>query len=503
MTVAAGTARVQYSGTPTPSTGPFAFNFRVYDQTHIKIVRTSALGVDTTLTLTTHYTVTIADEFASAEITLVTALTDGEKLTIYLDPPIEQEADYPRNDAFPSSTHERALDLLTMICARLSEQLGRSLLLPESSSASSLTVPEPDALKVLRWNAGATALENADMAALPSTTPVYTAADYRKVLAVSASTVALAFVPRLYDIDGALTTAGTGAAYTLATTYPYATVADVKWVRAKMNVANTGACTLAVDGLTATAIKKADGADPDADDLKAGGIYDFVYTGTVFQVINIGGGGAVLDIPALTADTAPDVVNDLLLTYDNSAAVNKKVTHSRIGIGRQTLFVPASSMTPRITSGPSANSVETTTYKVQLRTLNFDAAAVEYAQFQVVMPKGWNRSTVTARFRWSHAATTVNFGVVWGIRAVAASDGDTLDVAYGALANVTDTGGTTDVQYVSAETAAVTVAGGPTTGDLITFDVQRTATDGADTMAIDARLHGIEIFYTTEANTDD
>jgi hypothetical protein len=37
---------------------------------------------------------------------------------------------------------------------------------------------------------------------------------------------------------------------------------------------------------------------------------------------------------------------------------------------------------------------------------------------------------------------------------------------------------------------------------MIFFRLSRVATDGADTLAVDARLHGIMLFITTNADTD-
>ena len=81
-----------------------------------------------------------------------------------------------------------------------------------------------------------------------------------------------------------------------------------------------------------------------------------------------------------------------------------------------------------------------------------------------------------------------------------AADDDALDAAFGAAVTVTDAGGTTNDLYRSAETAALTVAGSPGEGDVVVFQVYRTS--GANNLAVDARLHGVALFYTTNVNTD-
>ncbi|MEN6644291.1 MAG: hypothetical protein ABFE08_17770 [Armatimonadia bacterium] len=171
--------------------------------------------------------------------------------------------------------------------------------------------------------------------------------------------------------------------------------------------------------------------------------------------------------------------------------------------GQQTIWVPAGAMTSRTTNGAASGSIETTTNKVMLRTLDFDTAVEEYAQFAVQMPKSWDAGTLICQFIWSHAATTTNFGVVWGIQAMSLGDGGAADTAFGTPIYVSDTGGTTNNIYITAETTAVTVGSTPTAENLVVFQVSRSPTSGSDTLAADARLHGVKVHYTTNAAKDD
>jgi hypothetical protein len=170
--------------------------------------------------------------------------------------------------------------------------------------------------------------------------------------------------------------------------------------------------------------------------------------------------------------------------------------------GKHTIAMPAGAMVPRTTNGAAASSEELATNDVMIAYLEFDAATAEAAQFAIPMPKGWNEGTVTARFFWKHPATTTNFGVVWGIRANAVSNDDALDASWGTAVTVTDTGGTTGDLYVSDETAALTIGGTPAEGDLVIFEVYRVAADGSDTMAVDAHLIAVQVYYTINAATD-
>lgn len=169
MSVPFGTARERYVG--TGSTGPFAFNYKLYEASHLTVAKTDVAGIDTYLDLGVDYSVALAADMSSATVTLTVALAgdgidDGgsEILTIVRDPPISQLIEWPRNDPFPSATHERAADLAVMLIDRINEKIQRSLLLPESSVFSGLTLPNPVALNFLRWNAAEDALENATIA---------------------------------------------------------------------------------------------------------------------------------------------------------------------------------------------------------------------------------------------------------------------------------------------------------------------------------------------------
>lgn len=165
MSVPAGIGRTRYIG--ANSTGPFAFNFVVYSAADLKVVKRLTTGVNVTLVLNTDYAVTLADDFSSATLVLVSPLAgdgiddgDSEILTVTRDPLIQQLTQWPRNDPFPSQTHERAADYAVMMIGRLNEKVGRAPLLSETSALSNLLLPDPVANTFLGWNAGANALEN-------------------------------------------------------------------------------------------------------------------------------------------------------------------------------------------------------------------------------------------------------------------------------------------------------------------------------------------------------
>jgi hypothetical protein len=181
------------------------------------------------------------------------------------------------------------------------------------------------------------------------------------------------------------------------------------------------------------------------------------------------------------------------------AALDGKANLADI-VGRQSIWVPAPAMhdsgnAPLTTIWPSGGS--------GYRVLLLDPFGNEGAYFSVQMPRSWNKGPVSARFVWSHAATSTSFGVRWEVYAIATGDGENLGgISWSAVARVTDTGGNTDHLYISPETPALAPEGTAGDEDLVSFYVGRQATDAADTMAIDARLHGVFLYYTTSAARD-
>lgn len=168
--------------------------------------------------------------------------------------------------------------------------------------------------------------------------------------------------------------------------------------------------------------------------------------------------------------------------------------------GRETLWIPAAAMTPRTTDGPTNATAETATNKVMQETLEFDPDTNQFAQFDVAMPKSWNRGAVTAEFHWQAGAGSGS--ARWGIQGLALSDGDAIEAAFGTAQKVTDALGTVDTLRISAETGAITIAGTPAVNDLVIFQVFREADHAADTLAELAQLKGVRLFYNTNAKND-
>lgn len=174
----------------------------------------------------------------------------------------------------------------------------------------------------------------------------------------------------------------------------------------------------------------------------------------------------------------------------------------RDGRGKHTIYVPAGAMITATTSGAASASLESSTNDVNYKVFDFDASADEHVHFNIAMPKNWNEGTITFQVWWSSTATDTD-GVAWGLQAVALSDNEAIDTAWGTAIVVTDAAQSAAGEvYVTSESSAVTIAGTPAAGDLTFFRLFRDVSDAADTMAEDARLIGVKIFYTTDSGTD-
>jgi hypothetical protein len=170
-------------------------------------------------------------------------------------------------------------------------------------------------------------------------------------------------------------------------------------------------------------------------------------------------------------------------------------------IGQQTIWFPAGAMEAAVTTAAAtSNAVEIGTSLFAARTMDFATGADDFCYFGIQMPKSWDAGTLVCQFVWSATGTTANT-VLWAIAATSLGNDEVLTTAFPAPASpAADTNSTTaDDLMISAE-VTVTVGSTPTAEDYVIFEVSRDVS--GDTLAEDARLHGIKIHYTTDAGSD-
>ena len=145
-------------------------------------------------------------------------------------------------------------------------------------------------------------------------------------------------------------------------------------------------------------------------------------------------------------------------------------------------------------------SAETATNKVNYDYVAFDTTTEENAFFQYSIPKGWNEGTVTFRFKWTNTAGLTTETVVMGLKALALSDDEALDTAWGSEVTVTDTWIAQNDVHISPESAAVTIGGIPAEGDIVLFNLARKT--GSDDLTGDARILELIVTFTRDSCND-
>jgi hypothetical protein len=169
-------------------------------------------------------------------------------------------------------------------------------------------------------------------------------------------------------------------------------------------------------------------------------------------------------------------------------------TWAKVDASPKNLWIPAGTFKSRITGGCSAGTSESSTHKVNLYELLFDQSTDQFAQATVVMPSNWDGGTITAKFYWTAASGTGD--VVWVIQGRAFADGNAIDQAFGAQQSVTDTLTVNNQVQISSATSAITLAGTPSAGNLVVFQMWRNGDDAGDTLNGSAYLIGVDITYT-------
>lgn len=140
MTVSSTTLKNSYSG--NGSTTAFAYNFKIFASSELKVFIRASTGVETLRsagTGSTNYAVTGVGAASGGTVTFVTAPASGETVVLLRDTGLTQNTDYLENDSFPANSHEEALDRLTHIVQELDEEVQRSF---KVSKTNAITTPE-------------------------------------------------------------------------------------------------------------------------------------------------------------------------------------------------------------------------------------------------------------------------------------------------------------------------------------------------------------------------
>lgn len=145
VTVANQSIRNDYTG--SGSTGPFGFSFPLQSISDLKVIQTDLSGVDTTLILTTDYTVVgikaPTDYSSGGNVTLTNALTSGFHLALVANENGTQNTSIKNNSQYYASLHENQFDYRAITDLQLLEKVNKAIIAPDSEPAgtTNLTLP--------------------------------------------------------------------------------------------------------------------------------------------------------------------------------------------------------------------------------------------------------------------------------------------------------------------------------------------------------------------------
>lgn len=228
------------------------------------------------------------------------------------------------------------------------------------------------------------------------------------------------------------------------------------------------------------------------------------------EVLALGGVIVSGEWDASTTYSINDIVTEAGIGYKSRVDNNLNNTPSTSfdewantsGIGKETFPIRAGDMVPSATNGAVREATQLSS-GVMIDSFSFDPIAVEFIQFNLEMPGNWDFGSVDFSLRWSHGSTTVNFGVVWRIKATAFGDNESLDVAFTGGSQRVAEGGVTNGLFITSN-FALPIEGNPSQSrKFVIFEVERNATSSSDDLAIDARLIGVDITYTTVSSVVD
>lgn len=290
------------------TTGPFTFSFKVFATSDLLVVKTNTSGVETTLPLGTHYTVTLnsnQDSNPGGTVTLLTALAVGEKLTASSQVAQTQGTDLTNQGGFYPEVITTALDKLTILAQQLKNKVDRSVKIPISDGTSLVTeLPT----KTVRANKAA-----------------------------------------IFDATGNLTVStdnyndqATNAAASAAAAAVSATAASTSATNAATSEANAAASAAAASTALESALWRDVVFITAADSPKA---ITSISNGKLYR-IDTSGGNVIINLPQVSAVTMPFNVGFKKETTDgNSVTINRAGTDLIDGATTKTLSTPGAGTT--------------------------------------------------------------------------------------------------------------------------------------------------------------
>jgi hypothetical protein len=187
-----------------------------------------------------------------------------------------------------------------------------------------------------------------------------------------------------------------------------------------------------------------------------------------------------------------------------TAALHNTLLDNVAGLitGLHELYIPIGAFRPHPVNGCAPVEDVLLSSGIYISGMAFDGGTlVESCSFVFAFPKRWNEGTITAQvYTFNTGGGAGNY--VFSLAAVCASDDDSLDVAVGTSQTMTDTALVAKDLATSPQSAAITIAGTPSVGDLTRVVLTRDPTVGGDTYASDVYVTGVKLRLTVDASED-
>lgn len=170
MTIKVAATRNEF--TATASQTVFNYTFKIFSSTDLNVFQTPAGQVcnDSTDQITA-FTVTGVGNEDGGAITLTVGATVGDLITIVSDIPSTRTTDYQNNGDFIPKTVNDDFDRVVSLVKQAEEVANRTLVSAECQQGTKpLTLPEPVAGQLIRWNGAVTGMENVSPGSLSPAT---------------------------------------------------------------------------------------------------------------------------------------------------------------------------------------------------------------------------------------------------------------------------------------------------------------------------------------------
>lgn len=299
MSLSSATNRNDYTG--NGSTATYAYGFRIFAESNLTVkVRNTSTGVESTLSLTTDYTVTGVGNGSGGNIVLVdnsqawidgsSYLATGYTLTIRRVLPLTQNTDIRNQGDFYPEAHEDAFDYSRMVDQQQQDELDRSVKLPDTISSSNFDPTLP------------IDIETADA-----------------VLVVNATGDGFDVGPTTTEIENAETNA-TAAAASATAAAASASAASTSETNAAASEANAAASLASAFFRDVVYVTNADSPITIAQ-ADNGKLYN----------IDSGGGAVTVNLPSISGLSLPFNIGFVLETSGNTVTINRNGTDTIAG----------------------------------------------------------------------------------------------------------------------------------------------------------------------------